>query len=102
MSDRQSFRAWLDQAIAEAPRTAGGIPLIGADVLDLKDAQAAPLIVALADIRTGLPSGGDEREEIIDLLVQVNASPSIPLLMKQDIPLAPAPAGGARGLRRRG
>jgi hypothetical protein len=50
MSDPQAFRAWLDQAISEAPRTAGGTPLIGFDALDLKDAQAAPLIVALADI----------------------------------------------------
>ena len=50
MSDSQSFRAWLDQAIAEAAHTTGGIPLIGADVLELKDAQAAPLIVVLADI----------------------------------------------------
>lgn len=48
--NHDTFCAWLDQAIAEAPRTAEGIPLIGAADLDLKDAQAAPLIVALADI----------------------------------------------------
>jgi hypothetical protein len=45
-----SFRAWLDQVSAEAPRTATGIPLIGFDQLDLKDASAAPLISVLADI----------------------------------------------------
>ena len=45
-----SFRIWLDQAIAEAPRSESGIPLIGAEALDLRDTQAAPLIVALADI----------------------------------------------------
>jgi hypothetical protein len=45
-----AFRAWLDQAIAEAPRTEGGIPLLGAETLDLKDAAAVSLIVALADI----------------------------------------------------
>jgi len=50
MNDRQPFRAQLDQAIAEAPRTSNGIPLLGYDALDLRDAQAAPLISALADI----------------------------------------------------
>lgn len=38
------------QPDAEAPRTAEGIPLVGLDEIDLKDAQVAPLIVALADI----------------------------------------------------
>jgi hypothetical protein len=50
MQTRETFRAWFDQAIHEAPRTDAGIPLIGTELLDLKDAQAAPLIVALADI----------------------------------------------------
>ena len=36
--------------LVAAPRAANGIPLIGLDDLDLKDAQAAPLIAALADI----------------------------------------------------
>jgi hypothetical protein len=36
--------------LVSAPRSPNGIPLIGLDALDLKDAQAAPLISALADI----------------------------------------------------
>jgi hypothetical protein len=44
-----TFRAQLDQAIAEAP-CSGDIPMIGYDQLDLKDAQAAALISVLADI----------------------------------------------------
>jgi hypothetical protein len=36
--------------LASAPRAANGIPLLGLDQLDLKDAQAAPLISVLADI----------------------------------------------------
>jgi len=50
MIDRESFLTQLDQAIAEAPRTQGGIPLIGAEQLDLRDAQVAPLISLLADL----------------------------------------------------
>jgi hypothetical protein len=50
MNDSRSFRTWLDQVIATAPHTANDIPLIGAESLDLKDAQATPLIVVLADI----------------------------------------------------
>ena len=49
MSDRETFRAWLDQATAKAP-CLNDIPLIGFDQLDLKMASAAPLISALADI----------------------------------------------------
>jgi hypothetical protein len=36
--------------LASAPCSPNGIPLISLDTLDLKDAQAAPLISALADI----------------------------------------------------
>jgi len=36
--------------MAETSHTATGIPLIGYDDLDLKDAQAVPLISVLADI----------------------------------------------------
>jgi hypothetical protein len=52
MSDKTiiSFREKLDQAITESQCTPNGIPLIGVAELDLKDAQAAPLIVLLADI----------------------------------------------------
>lgn len=50
MSNRETFRAWLDQATAGADRAPGDIPLIGLDQLDLRDAQAVPLISALADI----------------------------------------------------
>ena len=50
MSDQQSFSAWLDQTITEDSHITEGIPLIGLGQLHLRDAQAAPLIVALADI----------------------------------------------------
>jgi hypothetical protein len=49
MGDTRTFRAQLDQAIAEALES-GDIPMIGYGDLDLKDAQAAALISALADI----------------------------------------------------
>jgi hypothetical protein len=45
-----SFRTWLDQAKAEAPRTANDIPLIEGDALDFRNAQVAPLIILLADV----------------------------------------------------
>jgi hypothetical protein len=48
--DPQAFRAWLETAIGDDPRTPGDIPLIGVDQLHLRDAQAAPLIAVLADI----------------------------------------------------
>jgi hypothetical protein len=48
MTNREAFRTWLDQAIAEAPRTEGGIPLLGADRTTPPDATA--LIHALADL----------------------------------------------------
>ncbi len=41
---------WLHAAISNAPRTVHAIPLLDLDQLDLREAQAAPLIVALADI----------------------------------------------------
>lgn len=44
------FVTWLATEIAKAPWTTTGIPLIGYNDLDLKDAQAVPLISALADI----------------------------------------------------
>ncbi len=50
MSDRESFRARLTDAMADVPRTSSGIPLLDVAQLDLKDAQAAALISALADI----------------------------------------------------
>lgn len=50
MNDAAAFRAWLDEATSSARHTPNGVPLIGYDALDIKDAQAAPLIVALADI----------------------------------------------------
>jgi hypothetical protein len=50
MSDAQTSRAWIDQVTTDTPRAACGIPLIGFDQLDLKDASAAPLISVLADI----------------------------------------------------
>jgi hypothetical protein len=50
MSDRESFRVWLDQTTTAASHTPSGIPLLDLDGLDLKDAQAVPLISALADI----------------------------------------------------
>ncbi len=49
-SDQHVFRAWLEQATANAPCTPGGVPLIDYDQLDLADASAAPLISVLADI----------------------------------------------------
>jgi hypothetical protein len=49
-SKLSTFRTQLDTAIAQGQRTQIGIPLIEADKLDLKDAQAAPLIILLADI----------------------------------------------------
>jgi hypothetical protein len=50
MDDCETFRSWLDGAIAVAPRTSNDVPLIGADALDFKDASAATLIAVLADI----------------------------------------------------
>lgn len=50
MSDPAAFRAWLEEAIANAPQTTTGVPLIGAESLHLRDANAAALINALADI----------------------------------------------------
>lgn len=41
---------WLHTAISDAPCTVHAIPLLDLDQLDLREAQAAPLIVALADI----------------------------------------------------
>jgi hypothetical protein len=50
MPDPESFRAQLAAAVVTAPRTPNGIPLIGYNQLEIKDANAAPLISVLADI----------------------------------------------------
>jgi hypothetical protein len=50
MNDPAAFRTWLDQATITAPRSPDGIPLIGLDQLDLKEANAAALVNAMADI----------------------------------------------------
>jgi hypothetical protein len=50
MSDIATFRAWLDAAIIDAPRTPNGVPLIGTESLTVREAPVAALISALADI----------------------------------------------------
>ncbi len=44
------FLNWLDAVISQATGTVHNIPLIDSEQLDLKEAQAAPLIVVLANI----------------------------------------------------
>jgi hypothetical protein len=51
LTDRETFRAWFDQAIAEAARTPHGIPLVG-DASSAAPANPDALIALLADMIT--------------------------------------------------
>jgi hypothetical protein len=46
-----TFRIWLDQAIADAARTPGGVPVLGS-ATDTPPANPDALIALLADIIT--------------------------------------------------